>query len=796
MLECSLRRRIIYLIFALAFYAWTWNSAFGTLHEPSSQIILHGYISKEEFSRVTQDFTKFPSDRPLKIIINSNGGDLQSALELAKKIYERKAEYHLKVVVYIEDNAVGPAAIFPFLADELYASYFVSWGDIPLGNEKVYSTNILSSRVDSLIDPANSKASLLRLLATSMCDPAVRIIAESGWHFANKGEINANTISPVGQTLVINHYQMQELGIVKQLMTIDKFLSLYQIKLPAEIYERPYVITEPIEEPSSEGPSNEETSKEGTSVEGVSLKGATIRSEGRIILQKQFEVELKKYIFYDSIRPNFIGHVVIDDRTSGINQSTWLYVKKALDHYKETKPAFIILELNTPGGEVFAAQSISDALKEMDTQHNIPVIAFINNWAISAGAMLAYSCRFIVTAKDGSMGAAEPVIQGVEGKLETASEKVNSALRADFANRASFFGRNPLIAEAMVDKDMILVRRHGKIMKLANDSQIRSEGTDPDLIITTKGKLLTLDTKEMIEFGVADMVVPPTKTESIASEEQEIGRWSAQKMALFHQPFFKEIPNATIDSYRMDWKMRFFALLATPMVSSLLFLGLLLGVYLEFSTPGFGLPGTLAATCLFLIIISSYSLEIANSLEVVFLLVGLTVILVELFVLPTFGLLGFIGVLLFIVGLFGMMLPGIGSIGYELDTHSLNAAGQVVFERLAWLSGTLVVAFIIMIILARYATPSLSRYSRLVLKGNEQTGYIAGDNPSDLPPPGSRGKVIATLRPAGKIVISDKQYDAVSNGGFIEQNTSIVVVRLEGSVIVVESLKAHEESST
>ena len=159
---------------------------------------------------------------------------------------------------------------------------------------------------------------------------------------------------------------------------------------------------------------------------------------------------------YRTDGPNTIGYLVIGDRVSGINQSTWLYVKTALDVYKQSRPLFLILELNTPGGEVYSAQLISDALKDLDTQYDIPVIAYVNNWAISAGAMIAYSCRFIAVAKDGSIGAAEPVIEDATGKMETASEKVNSALRADFANRAHFFGRNPYIAEAMVDKQMIL----------------------------------------------------------------------------------------------------------------------------------------------------------------------------------------------------------------------------------------------------------------------------------------------------------------------------------------------------
>ena len=205
--------------------------------------------------------------------------------------------------------------------------------------------------------------------------------------------------------------------------------------------------------------------------------------------ERSVEQSLREHIHVHPQGQNLVGYLYIGDRSTEISQATWLYVKTALDHYKENKPIFIILELNTPGGEVYAAEKISDLLKEMDTQYNIPVVAFINNWALSAGALLAYSCRYIAVVKDGSMGAAEPVTATAEGKMEAASEKVNSALRADFGNRASFFGRNPLIAEAMVDKDVILVQREGKIVKLDFENQIRTEGPNPDIILFSQGKI-------------------------------------------------------------------------------------------------------------------------------------------------------------------------------------------------------------------------------------------------------------------------------------------------------------------
>lgn len=503
----------------------------------------------------------------------------------------------------------------------------------------------------------------------------------------------------------------------------------------------------------------------------------------------ELEEKLKAHIKFNSTGTNWVGHISIDDRTSGISQSTWLYVKKALDHYKELKPSFIILELNTPGGEVFAAQKISDALKELDTQYEIPTVAFINNWAISAGAMLAYSSRFIAIAKDASMGAAEPVLASQTGEMKEASEKINSALRTDFANRAQFFDRNPNIAEAMVDKDIILVMRDGKIIKLDAESQIRSGSNDPDIIISPKGKLLTLTADQLMEYHVADMLLSPVKLPEITAAEREAGKWPANKMLLFQQPFFNKIPDAQVDSYRMDWKTQFFVFLASPVVSSLLLLGLMMGFYLELSNPGFGLPATLAFVCLFLIVLSTLSLEIANWLEVILLVTGLLVIVVDLFVLPTFGLLGIVGVILFLAGLFGMLLPGIGSISFDYDTKTVNAAGAEVLTRLAWLGATMVIGFLLIMLLSRYVTPSIATWSRLVLTGHEQEasqGYVAGESVHKLPKPGTKGVVFSTLRPAGKVRIQENIYDALTSGNFIEQGTPVVVTRLDGSVIVVD----------
>lgn len=710
-----------------------------------SPLDIKGHLDKERLEKANKALEEVPVEGQIVITLSSSSGELQPVLEFSRNLFQSKRLKGAKVYVYIDQEAIGPAAIIPFLADERYGSYYLSWGDIPLGNESQLPANILRKQVTAFISPNLSDAEKLRLAAAAMSDPGVVLSDDGGLKQGDKGAI----LSKEGETLVLNQNEVQQFGLVKALESRDAFLAQYSFKEEIQKAE---------ESPLAVAPTS-------------------------------LEEQLAEHIKFNPDGPNTIGHIKIDDRTQGISQATWIYVKSALDAYKESKPAFIILELDTPGGQVFPAQTISDALKEIDTQYDIPVVTFINNWAISAGAMLAYSTRFITAVKDGSMGAAEPVIQGQSG-MESASEKINSALRADFANRARFFDRNADIAEAMVDKDIILVFRNGKVVRLDTEDQIRRTGMNPDKVISGKGKLLTLNSLEMIEYGVGDLVLQPAKVSPITNEEKAKGEWPAEKMLLFQQPFFKAIPKATVVSHRMDWKTQLFSLLTTPVVSSALFLGMMLGLYMEFNTPGFGIPGTVGVTCLILIIISSMALEIGNMLELILVIVGLGMLAAEIFLIPSFGLMGVLGILFFFAGVIGLLIPNIGNIDYEFDTGTFNAAGEAMLYRLAWLGGTIVLGVILMAVLGRYVLPSFAGFNRFILKGGEQDaseGYFAGDTVEHLPKVGARGVALTTLRPAGKVDIGGQYFDALTTGDYIDKGAAITVTNVEGNVIYVSA---------
>lgn len=715
--------------------------------------VLHmqGYINQEKIDELKTELEKASLQKNDKVyfIIQSLSGNQSEVLEFAKSLYELHEKNEVRYVVYILDNAIGSSAIIPFLADELYVSPTVSWGAISSSSESGLPINVLQSSVQGLISLNNPHFSTLKLLSEAMCDPEVTLSENGELHYASAND--QKILNRKGETLVLNRYELESLHLVNGVLSYADFLTKFLPQEKSVLLEK------------------------GNAVAPAQKEMANL------------DKKLSQYVHIKEDKKNAVGRILINDMKNGITESTWIYVNSALNEYKKTKPICIILELNTPGGEVFTAQRISDALKEMDIQYGIPVIAYINNWAISAGAMLAYSCRFIVCSKDASMGAAEPVYLGEAGQMQAASEKVNSALRTDFANRAKFFGRNPFIAEAMVDKDTILVKRHGEIIKLDSEDQIRKGGIDPDIIISPKGKLLTLSADELVEYGVADVILNPIKLPE-ETENQKLVPISAT--AFSQIPFFQKIPSCFIDTFMMNWQTRFLAFLALPAITSIIFLGMLVCFYVEISASTFGFAGVVGLLCLFFILLSSFALEAIHWLEPILLVFGLFLIGLELFFFPTLGILVILGGIFALAGLLGMMLPGIQSVSFNGET--LNAAGEYVLNRLGWLSGALLVAVLLILFLSRFIRPHLKMMNRLVLQDTEllKTGTHEMHARTAIPEVrlnvGEIAQVTMTLRPAGKIFAKGQEFDAISTGSFIEKGKTVIIKSVEGEKIMVE----------
>jgi len=487
--------------------------------------------------------------------------------------------------------------------------------------------------------------------------------------------------------------------------------------------------------------------------------------------------DFSKHIILNKEGLNPIGYLQIK-KDQSINDSTYLYIKFALEDFAYNQVKFVLLDMDTPGGEVVAASKISKLLVDFDAQNNSPVVCYIDNWALSAGALIAYSCRYIVIKSNSLMGAAEPVTRQAN-QMQTASEKIISALRSEFHNAASLYGRNPYIAEAMVDKGLIVVDRDNKIINLSDAKDIRKK----DVILSPQGKLLTLDADQMQHFGIADLLVT-----SHIDQTAEV-RWENPSLQqFFNSGFFSQIEQPELIKYK-DWKIGFFTVLSHPFVMSLLFVLVVVSFYIELSTPGFGFAGSLGIVCLALILLSSFSIYTIHWIEPTILLVGILLLLIEIFVIPGFGIVGILGIIFFVTGLFLLMLPSFSAWSVSINTGVHNIFTYDLLYRLTWLLAAFIISFILIFLLAKYLMPNLHLFRKFILKEPQKAkGYDHLKTHVQPTLLGTEAVVVAVLKPYGKIVIDGQVYDAYAEMGFIDKGKKVIIIKVEKNKLIVRQI--------
>jgi len=399
------------------------------------------------------------------------------------------------------------------------------------------------------------------------------------------------------------------------------------------------------------------------------------------------------------------------------------YIERVIEEAEAANASAIVLEINTFGGRVDAATQIKDLL--LNT--NLQTIAFINKRAISAGALITLSCRKIGMVAGSSIGAATVVDQSGE----KASEKAISYFRAEMGATAERNGRNRLIAEGMVDED------------------VEVEGLSP------KGKLITLTAEDALKWEMADYIVPGLNAllDSLGLADEKV--------------VYTEI----------TWAEDVVRFLTGPIVSSMLISLGLLGLFFEIKSPGWGLPGTLGLICLALFFGSHYIINLASVIEIVLFIVGVGLLLVEIFVIPGFGLAGVGGIACIIAGIY---LSLVGALEH-VTWHDLGGAAY----RLGL---ALLVTILGAIALARFG-PRTGIWRKISLPDEQKRdeGYVAAKNYRSYL--GKTGIALTPLRPAGTGQFGEERLDVVTEGEFIEQNRPIKIVRVEGYRLVVRESK-------
>ena len=482
-----------------------------------------------------------------------------------------------------------------------------------------------------------------------------------------------------------------------------------------------------------------------------------------------------------SAQDDALVHIVNirDQIGSGIS----VYISNGIERAEEANADAIIFDVDTPGGRVDSAVDIIDAIQDTE----VPTIAFVNREAISAGAMISIACDQIVMVSGGTIGDSAPVsIQG-----EEAGEKAVSYIRKTIKSTAERQGHNSHIAVTMVDKKRVLVRMaDGEIVSFRPDTyqEKRQNGEEME-VISAEGELLTLTTDEALAYGFAhgradtidellamyqiveiDGARKALTAGAAAQKQEELGAASIQ--------FIKSLEGAATDEAMVSLADRIVIFLTSPLISSLLLSLGMLGLWIEIQSPGFGLPGMLGLLCLGIFFGGHMLIQIDAQWAALAFVLGLGLIVVEVFILPGFGVAGISGIILMFGGSFYVFKSA-----YQFETAILAFSSVIVLTAIG-------------VIAAFYLFPKTRAWKHFALatEMSSDIGYHSAGDEDFQSYIGQTGTAITPLRPAGAIRLAGKRVDVLTAGDFIPSETPVKVIEVEGSKIFVEAL--DEETNT
>lgn len=426
-----------------------------------------------------------------------------------------------------------------------------------------------------------------------------------------------------------------------------------------------------------------------------------------------------------------------------IGPVTWQYLQNGLHLAEKEKADYILIDMNTYGGNVVEADSMRTAI----LNSKIPVYVFINNNAASAGALIAIACDKIFMRNSANIGAATVV--DVLG--DKAPDKYQSYMRSLIRSTAESHG-----------KDTIISANNDTVYKWKRDPQIAEAMVDERVtipILMDSTKVLTLTANEAINVGYCDGMAE--NISEVIVKHMNIENYDIQTY------------NPTMFDYIKNF-------LTNGIVQSILIMVIIGGIYIEMKTPGVGLPIAMAITAALLYFTPLYMDGYAQNWEIIIFVIGLILIAFEIFVIPGFGVAGISGIILTVAGLF---LSLVSNVDFDFTGVSSD---QTLKSFITVIVGILM-SFILIITLISRIGKQGSIFRNIALT-SDQEGFISvpEEQKSMI---GKTGNAATVLRPSGKVIIDGEYYDAVANQGFIENEKNVKVIKYESSQLYVVEIK-------
>ena len=426
-----------------------------------------------------------------------------------------------------------------------------------------------------------------------------------------------------------------------------------------------------------------------------------------------------------------------------IGPGVWRLVKRSYEEADKANADYMLIHMNTYGGMVVYA----DSLRSLILNDKRPSWVFIDNNAASAGALISLACDRIYMREGANIGAATVVNQTGEAM----PDKYQSYMRSMIRSTAQAHGMDTIVNGG---DTVVRWKRDPRIAEAMVDERIAIKG------VTDSGKIVTFTPHEAIKFGFCD---------GIAENVSEVVRSEG-------------ISDYEIKEYHATGMDKLIGFLIHPIVQGILIMIIIGGIYFELQTPGVGFPLVAALAACVLYFAPLYLEGFANNIELIMFVVGVILLLTEIFVIPGFGVAGISGIVCIIASL---VLAGIDDVSFDFFHDFIRAIIRSIF----FVISCSLISLFGSIWLSRKLFASRRLGWSLQAEETTDSGFVGVDMTAKQEL-GKEGIAETDLRPAGKVSVDGEQYDAVSNlGMYIPKGNRVKVVKYQAGQLYVESVK-------
>ncbi len=448
----------------------------------------------------------------------------------------------------------------------------------------------------------------------------------------------------------------------------------------------------------------------------------------------------------------------------------------------------IVFELDTPGGMVTSALDICSLIKNLPT--DVRSVAWINDDALSAGAMIAVACNEIVLTQSVRFGDCAPIMVDPMGGLAemppAERAKMESPILQEFRDSAVRNRYDPLLSRAMVTVGeevwWIENTENSRREFVGTDEKKRRVDDQPD----GSWKLVKTYTLDGHDYPVeqpidrADSLLTMTQTEARA--------FGFARHIAADESTLRDVLQLSALPSRLDvtgWE-RFAAWLNSPMIRGLLMVIFLLAGYMELQSPGVLVPGFVALIALGIFLAAPYAAGLADVWTIVLLVLGLGLLAVEVFLIPGFGVAGVLGLLMVLGSLLGTFVPSEPNTPW-FTMPKLQGTYDALRDGVLVMASSMVISVIGILLLLTYGQ-HIPIVRRVLLANPEPIPTGPPPPPRAELLPGDIGVVTGALRPGGQARFGQDIFDVSSQGEYVDAGLRVQVMRHEGRTVVVRPL--------